>query len=242
MRFGTGKALCALVVLAAAVVLAPAGATAASQGVSTSVWTAHVRAAAAASSVSVLTVSDARGIDNRISAHIAPSGRLVLTAPEGLGDPDGSGSQCTLDNAKPGEQSAQQVSCAPGYIGAIVGDLGDGNDVFDADAALTVYVGVSIDGQRRPLAGGTGRDRLVGGAARDLLEGGSGPDSLVGAGEADTLAGGPGGDNLSGGGGADALLGLGGRDRLNGGNAKDTCQGGADTDLGKNCEVSRGIP
>ena len=71
--------------------------------------------------MNVLTVNDYRGIDNRISVFTGPTGRLVLTAPEGLGDPDGSGSACALDNAKPGESTAQQVSCAPGYIGAIVG-------------------------------------------------------------------------------------------------------------------------
>jgi Ca2+-binding RTX toxin-like protein len=242
MRFGTGKALWALVVVAAAAVLAPAGAAAASEGVSTSVWTVHGSGASAAVSLNVLTLNDQRRIDNRISAKIAPTGRLVLTAPEGLGDPDGSGSNCDLDNAKPGESSAQEVSCAPGYIGAIVGDLNVGNDVFDADPALTVYVGALIDGQRRSLGGGPGHDRLVGGAAADLLDGGVGPDSIVGGGDRDFLIGGPGADNLSGGGGGDVLLGLAGADKLNGGAAKDVCKGGEAVDTGKSCETTRGIP
>src|SRR4029450_10536743 len=101
------------------------------------------------------------------SAYIAPTGRLVLTAPEGLGDPDGSGANCDLDNAKPGQWSAQQVSCAPGYIGAIVGDLNGGNDTFTADGGLTVYVGAVIDGELRPLSPGTRPRRLVGGGAED---------------------------------------------------------------------------
>ena len=98
-----------------------------------------------------MTVNDYRGIDNRISVFTPPTGRLALTAPEGLGDPDGSGSACSLDNAKPGESTAQEVSCVPGYIGAIVGDLGGGNDTFDADPSLPVT------DRRRDRRPGSGR-------------------------------------------------------------------------------------
>jgi len=242
MAIGTGKRLALGATLAIAAGATPAAATAAQPGVSASVWTLHARSASAAPSVNVLTINDERRIDNRISAYIAPTGRLVLTAPEGLGDPDGSGANCDLDNAKPGQSSAQQVSCAPGYIGAIVGDLNGGNDTFTADGGLTVYVGAVIDGERRPLSAGPGRDRLVGGAATDLLEGAGGPDSIVGGAGQDVLVGGPGADNLSGGPGSDVLLGLGGSDKLNGGGARDLCRGGGGTDSGKNCEVARGIP
>jgi hypothetical protein len=242
MSSGRGKALSALATLAIAASAAPSAAAATQPGVASAVWTLHGRGASAAASVNVLTINDQRRIDNRISAYLGPTGRLVLTAPEGLGDPDGSGTNCSLDNAKPGEASAQQVSCAPGYIGAIVGDLDMGNDTFDADPALSVFVGAVVDGQRRPLAGGPGRDRLVGGAAQDLLDGGGGPDSIVGGADEDVLVGGPGADNLSGLGGSDVLLGLGGRDRLNGGSSRDLCRGGAGTDSGKSCEVARGIP
>jgi Ca2+-binding RTX toxin-like protein len=220
---GTGKALRLLVLLALGAAALPAAASA-KPGVATSVWTMHGSGATASSSVNLLTVNDGRGIDNRITAFIGTGGRLTLGAPEGLGDPDGSGSNCRLDNAKPGDSTAQQVSCAPGYIGAIVGDLGGGNDTFNADSGLGVPVGAVIDGQRRALAGGPDRDRIVGGAAGDLLAGGAGPDSLSGAG------------------GTDLLLGGAGHDKLYGGAGRDKCKGNAGSDIGKACEISRSIP
>ena len=182
------------------------------------------RGATAAAAVNVLTLSDQRGVDNRITAALGSTGRLVLSAPEGLGDPDGSGDHCVLDSAKPSESTAQQVSCDPGYIGAIVGDLGGGADTFASDTQLAVMVGVTVDGQPRPLAGGTGRDRLVGGALPDLLSGGAGAD------------------NLSGGAGTDQLLGGAGADRLNGGAAQDLCRGAGGVDVGRACETIRSIP
>ena len=177
-------------------------------------------------SMNVLTLNDYRA---STTGSASSPGRPVassLTAPEGLGDPDGSGSACALDNAKPGESTAPQVSCAPGYIGAIVGDLGRGSDTFDADPGLPVMIGAVIDGQPRPLEGGPGRDRLVGGAMADLLEGDGGADSLAGGGGQDRMIGGPGADNLSGGGAADWLVGGGGPDKLSGGGGKDLCKGG----------------
>jgi hypothetical protein len=219
---GCGKKA-GLVVLLALAAAAPAAA-AARPGVETSVRTADGAVASAMSASNLLTLNDERGIDNRIVAYIAPSGRLVLAAPEGLGDPDGSGSNCKLDDAKPGESTAVHVSCAPGYIGAIVGDLGGGNDTFTADSTLGVSVGGMIDGQRRALAGGPGRDRLVGGSAPDLLAGGAGPDSMFGNG------------------GPDLLLGGGGPDKLHGGRGQDKCKGNAGSDVGKSCEISRSIP
>jgi Ca2+-binding RTX toxin-like protein len=220
---GTGKTLRLFVLLALAAAALPTAASA-KPGVAASVWTVHAGGATTSSSVNLLTVNDGRGIDNRITAFIGASGRLTLTAPEGLGDPDGSGPNCRLDNAKPGETTAQQVSCASGYIGAIVGDLGLGNDTFNADSALPVSVGAVIDGQRRALAGGPGRDRILGGAAADLLAGGAGPDALSGAG------------------GPDLLLGGAGRDKLFGGTGRDKCKGNAGSDTGKACEISRSIP
>jgi hypothetical protein len=238
----TGKKLAPLAILAIAAALGPQAAAASKPGMTASVWTVHGHGASAAASVNVLTLSDQRRIDNRISAYIGPTGRLVLTAPEGLGDPDGTGDNCSLDNAKPAQPSAQEVSCAPGYIGAIVGDLGGGSDTFDADPALTVYVGAVVDGMRRPVEGGPGRDRLVGGAAPDLLEGVGGQDSIAGGAGEDFLIGGRGADNLSGGTGNDILLGLGGPDKINGGGGKDLCRGGGDFDIAKSCETARGIP
>src|SRR4030095_2494279 len=103
MRSGTRKSLPRGAPLAIAAGGTPAAATAAQPGVSASVWTLHARSASAAPSVNVLTTTAQRRIDNRIAPYIAPTGRLVLTAPEGLSDPDGSGANCDLDNAKLGE-------------------------------------------------------------------------------------------------------------------------------------------
>jgi hypothetical protein len=221
MKLGRGKTICGLGMLVAA---AAPGAASAQPGVSDSVWTVHGHGASASTGINVLTVNDQRRIDNRISAYIGADGRLVLTAPEGLGDPDGSGASCSLDNGKPSETSATEVSCAAGYIGAIVGDLGGGADTFDADPALSVMVGAVVNGVPRPLAGGPGRDRLIGGALPDLLYGAGGPDSLVG------------------GGGNDVLVGAAGTDRLIGGAGRDTCRGQGGTDSGKTCELIRSIP
>ena len=224
MKLGSVKAVLVLCALAAAAAAAPAAASA-RPGLSDAVWTIHGHSATAAASINVLTLNDQRRIDNRITAYVGSDGRLVLTAPEGLGDPDGSGDNCQLDNAaKPTEASATEVSCAAGYIGAIVGDLAKGSDTFDADPGLNVMVGAVIDGQPRPLMGGPGRDRLVGGALTDLLVGGGGPDSLIG------------------GAGNDVLMGSSGADKLIGGGGKDLCRGAGGTDTAKGCELTRGIP
>src|SRR5436190_17576283 len=130
---GTRKTFAALATLAVAASFLPQAATAAPPALTAAVRTVHGSGASAATSLNVLTLNDQRRIDNRISAWVGPTGRLVLSAPEGLGDPDGTGSNCGLDNAKPAESSAQEVSCAPGYIGVIAGDLNRGSDTFDAD-------------------------------------------------------------------------------------------------------------
>jgi hypothetical protein len=240
MRLGTGKVLGIFLLLAAGSAFAPVAASA-RPGVDASVGVIQRSGATASVAINLLTLYDQQAIDNRIAAFIAPNGRLTLTAPEGLGDPDGKGSNCSLDNAQPGQSNAEQVSCASGYIGAIVGDLGGGNDTFVADLTLPVMVGGVIDGQRRPLAGGPGRDRLIGGALTDLLDGGPGNDSEYGNGEKDVLVGGRGSDGLYGGGGNDALFGGPGADRLSGNAGRDLCKGGSDRDRGKGCEVSQSI-
>lgn len=206
------------------------------------VLAAHDRGATSSASMNVLTLNDYRGVDNRISVFRGPSGRLTITAPEGLSDPDGGGSACALDNAKAGEATAPEVSCVPGYIGAIVGDLGRGSDTFDADPSLPVMIGSVIDGQTRSLAGGLGRDRLVGGAVADLLAGGGGTDSVASGGGQDQIIGGSGADNLSGGAAGDRLGGGGGPDKLSGGAGRDLCRGGGGFDAAKSCESARGIP
>jgi hypothetical protein len=241
MRLPAAKTVGLLAVLAVTAAIPPAAASA-HGGVTTSVWTVRGHGATSSASMNVMTLNDFRGIDNRISVFTGPTDRLTLTAPEGLGDPDGSGAACALDNAKPSESTAQEVSCAPGYIGAIVGDLGRGSDTFDADPTFPVMVGGLIDGQSRPLDGGPGRDRLIGGAVGDLLEGDGGPDSIAGGGGQDQLIGGPGADNLSGGAAADWLVGGGGPDKLSGGGSRDTCRGSGGFDAAKGCEIARGIP
>ena len=238
MRVGAGRTLGIVALLA----LGAPTAAAASPGLSASVRAVHGHGATAAAPVNVLTLGDQRGIDNRVNVFADQAGRLTLTAPEGLGDPDGSGASCSLDNAKADEASATQVSCAPGYIGAIVGDLGGGNDSFDADPALGVLIGTVIDGVSRPLSGGPGRDRLVGGALADLLGGAGGGDALIGSSGEDLLIGGAGPDNLAGGAANDVLLGGGGQDKLNGGGGRDLCRGAGGFDSGRGCELARSIP
>jgi Ca2+-binding RTX toxin-like protein len=191
--------------------------------------------ARAAAIANVLTLN-APDVNNRITAYTAPSGRLILSSPEGFNNPPPTPSgQCTQD-------SATQVSCDPGYIGAIVGDLGGGEDSFDGRGLIDVHVGDVAAGQRRPLRGGAGRDRIAGGGGPDLLDGAGGGDSLIGAGGEDLLGGGADRDHLAGGTAGDALFGGGGRDRLNGGPAKDGCNGGGGRDSGKGCEFRRSIP
>ena len=237
------RATAALTVVVALAAIAAASTDAAEHhAVTANVVTAQGRGASSSAAMNVLTLNDFRGVDNRISVFTAPSGRLTITAPEGLGDPDASGSACALDNAKPGELTAPEVSCAAGYIGAIVGELGRGSDTFDTDPSLPVVIGALIDGQARPLGGGPGRDRLVGGAWADLLIGGGGADSMAGGGGQDQLVGGSGADNLSGGGAGDWLSGGGGSDKLSGGGGRDVCRGGGGPDSAKSCETARGIP
>jgi len=226
----------------AALAVAVPSTASARAGVQAHVLNLHGRGASSAATMNVLTLNDMRGVDNRISVFTGSTGRLTITAPEGLGDPDGSGSSCSLDNAKPTDSTATEVSCVAGYIGAIVGDLGRGSDTLDVDPSLSVMIGALIDGESRPLAGGPGRDRLVGGGLADLLVGEGGGDSIAGGGGQDQLIGGPGADNLSGGGGGDWLSGASGPDKLNGGGGRDACKGGGGFDAAKSCETARGIP
>lgn len=232
-------ALVSPVVLALPAAAAPAGGGTA---LSTSVHASPGKGASASASMTYLTIDDLRAVDNRINVFLGPTGRLTLIAPEGLADPDGVGENCTLDNAQPGQLTATQISCAPGFVQLIVGDLGGGNDSFTATLDLTIPIGAVLDGTRRPLAGGTGDDRFVTGAGGDLLDGGADGDSLIGNGGEDLLAGGGGRDNLGGGGGRDGLYGGGGGDRLNGGGARDICNGGPGGDTGKSCDVFQSIP
>lgn len=89
------------------------------------------------------------------------------------------------------------------------------------------------------MAGGGGRDHLIGRGSDDTLHGEDGADRLRGHDGADVLSGGARGDRLwggwhddrlGGGGGHDALFGEEGRDLLRAGLGRDTLVGGTDAD------------
>ena len=172
-------------------------------------------ASAAAGSLNTLTITG-KPVDGRIVVFTAVTGRLTIQSPEGVNSPTGV-TQCTQD-------SPTQVSCDPGFIGAITAQLLEGNDIFKASRNLPVVFGVVIDGQHRPLDGGPGRDQIAGAAAADHLVGGQGQD------------------NISGNGNGDLLEGNAGRDKLKGGPGRDFCNGGAGTDIGKSCTATKQIP
>jgi hypothetical protein len=191
--------------------------------------------ARAAALANVLTLSST-DVNNRIAAFTAPSGRLTLSSPEGFNNPPPSPSgECVQD-------SPTQVSCNPGYITVILGDLGGGDDSFDGAGLIDVRTGDFAGGVRRPLSGGTGNDRIIGSGGPDVLDGAGGADALIGGGGEDILTGAAGRDRLSGGAAPDALYGGGGRDKLNGGRAKDGCSGGGGRDSAKSCEFLKSVP
>jgi Ca2+-binding RTX toxin-like protein len=232
---GRGKGLgAALLACALMLAIAPAARADAGAGGSTSLTTGQPPGARAADTLRIFTITGT-SLAARINAFIGPSGRLTVVSPEGITEPDGANPECTQDGPT-------QVSCLPGFIGAIAGDLKDGPDTFTAAPTLTVSIGIELAGVDHPLSGGAGRDNLSGGGFDDLLEGGAGVDSLLGNGRSDLLRGGPGRDSLGGGLGGDALYGGGGLDRLDGGAGRDLCNGGGGADIGLSCLVSKKIP
>ena len=234
MTIGAAKAA-ALLLSAFAALLAVAPAANAGMATSTSLTTVKRAGAHAAASLDVFTLAGAPQ-PNRISAVLDATGRLVLMSPEGIVAPSSPGNECH-------QESASQVSCAPGFVDAIAGDLGAGADSFSADPALTVAIGLNLPGPSdRPLLGGDGRDRLVGGAADDLILGGAGADTLSGEGGTDILRGEGGADNVFGGGAPDIVSGGAGPDKLNGGSGRDRCIGGGGIDRASSCAERRGVP
>jgi hypothetical protein len=226
-----------MLALAMGMLAAPgAGAERGDAGATAAVLSAGGSGARSAATTNVLTLN-APDVNNRISAFTDFStGRLVLTSPEGFNNPPPTPDmQCVQD-------SPTQISCEPGYIGVILGDLGGGDDTFAATGVIGVRIGDLSGGQRRPLSGGLGRDRIVGGSSADVIDGGTGDDSLVGAGDEDRASGGSGKDKLKGGGAQDALYGGGGPDKLDGGPRKDGCVGGGGRDSAKNCEFLKSVP
>jgi Ca2+-binding RTX toxin-like protein len=190
--------------------------------------------AQAADSLTIFTI-DGTAFPGRINAFIAPTGRLTLLSPEGINAPASPNGECAQD-------SPTQVSCIPGFVDVLAGDLKGGADTFTTAASLTTLVGATLVGPDSPLAGGSGRDRIIGGASSDLIEGGGGPDSLSGNGSSDLLRGGSGKDELSGGPFADALFGGGGSDDLDGGEGRDLCSGGGGRDRATDCTGVKKIP
>jgi RTX calcium-binding nonapeptide repeat (4 copies) len=167
----------------------------------------------------------------RIAVSIDPdSGELVLSDPAGIEPP---GAPCT----PPPEAATTEIRCPADAIGAIVGNLGEGNDRLTVASDVPVRIGARVSGRLRGLHGGPGADQLYGGAAGDALFGDAGGDRLLARGGADLLRGGLGADRLLAGPGADALFGAAGADRLNGGAGRDFCNGGAGPDGLRSCAL-----
>jgi Ca2+-binding RTX toxin-like protein len=236
MRYGTGKALWATL-LAMAMAMASLPAAAAAAGHTTWLGTGHPGLADGATTADSFTIFTVTGTASpgRISVYVGPSGRLTLVSPEGIAEPDGDAPECTQD-------TPTQVSCLPGFIDVVAGDLKAGADTFIAAPTIPTMIGADLVGPDSPLSGGGGRDRITGGLGNDLLDGGAGPDFLSGGGGSDVLRGGFGRDNLMGGAAPDALFGGSGADKLNGGAARDLCNGGGGPDLGISCDNAKKIP
>jgi Ca2+-binding RTX toxin-like protein len=227
-----------LVLLVAGVVAALGTAQMAGAGraqLSTALESASPAGLAASSADMNIFRVDGTATANNISAFADAGGRLVITSPEGIVEPDGPAPECVQD-------SPTQVSCVPNYIGAIRGDLGGGDDTFSAQTTLPILIGISLVSEERPMMGGTGNDRIVGGLGGDLITGGGGGDALLGFGGGDLIRGESGRDNLSGGGSSDHLMGGSGPDKMRGGAARDLCHGGGGVDTAKSCNVTRKVP
>ena len=232
MGKGLMVAACAL---GAAAIVAPASGDPGDGPLSTSLHQVKPRGGAGAAANTTIFVLTGTPSANTINAFGDSTGRLVVTSPEGIVEPDGPAPECVQD-------SPTQVSCMPGFIGALAGDLGAGNDTFSAQKSLRTLIGISLVSQERPLSGGLGNDRISGGLGGDLIRGGPGNDALLGFGGGDLIDGGTGRDRVSGGGASDILLGGPGRDKLHGGSGRDLCNGGGGFDTSESCNVTRKIP
>jgi Ca2+-binding RTX toxin-like protein len=225
-----------MLLAACAVVAAVPAATGADRGgLTSSLETAAPARGAHASADTTIFLVRGTPAMNTIIVTGDPTGRLVISSPEGIVEPDGDKPECVQD-------SPTQVSCMPGFIGAIAGDLGGGSDRFSAQSTLPTLIGISLVSEERPLAGGAGNDVVSGGLGGDLITGGSGRDALAGFGGGDLVRGDAGRDTVSGGGAADNLLGGSGPDKIHGGAGRDLCNGGGGTDAAKSCSATRKIP
>lgn len=225
-----------LLVVGALVAATHSGAAASGPAsLSSSLQRAQPTGGASAASDTTIFVLQGTALANNVSVFADSTGRLVITSPEGIIEPDGPAPECVQD-------SPTQVSCIAGYIGAIAGDLSGGSDSFSASSTLPTLIGISLVSEERPLIGGGGRDRIVGGLGGDLITGGGGQDALLGFGGGDLIRGDRGSDSLSGGGSSDNLMGGAGRDKLDGGAARDLCNGGGGIDTARSCNRTKKIP
>ncbi len=202
--------------------------------VSSSLTKIEPRGAHASASLIIFTL-DGTPFPRRISASVSSADRLTLVSPEGITAPSSPTNLCSQD-------SPTQVSCNPGSIGALAGDLGGGADFLTVDPALRIPIGIQLAGPDSPMLGGTEGDRIVGGSSADLIDGGAGVDSIDGSGSTDIVRGDAGKDRLNGGAGADAIYGEAGADKLNGGAGRDLCSGGGGRDRAKGCTILTKIP
>jgi Ca2+-binding RTX toxin-like protein len=232
---GRGRLALLAACAVAALAVTPAAAGVESVPLSSSLQSVRPAGFAGASASTNIFVLNGTPTANTINVFVDAASRLVVTSPEGIVAPAGEASQCVQD-------SPTQVSCAPGYIGAIAGDLGSGSDTFTAQWTLQALIGISLVTEERPLAGGPGNDRIVGGLGGDLVTGGPGQDTLLGFGGGDLIRGESGRDTLSGGGSSDNLMGGSGDDKLQGGASRDLCNGGGGVDTAKSCNVTRKVP
>lgn len=183
----------------------------------------------------ILTLNGTAASSSTTVTVDAATGELVVREASEVSSP---GDPCT---PAAGTQTTE-FRCPAGSIGAIVGDLGAGEDSFMVARDVPVLIGARVNGTRRPLRAGPGNDVIFGGAAGDLLYGAAGRDRLGGRGETDHLNGGPGADRLLGGAAGDLIFGAAGRDRLNGGPGRDLCNGGSGADRQRRCFVTRRVP
>ena len=191
---------------------------------------------ASGDTTTILTLTGIGSVSSKMTIAVDPAaGELVIREPAQLASP---GDPCTPAAGTP----TAEVRCPAGSIGAIVGNLGGGNDRLVTAADVNVFIGAFVESVIRPLRGGEGRDLLVGGARGDTLFGSASADEIRGRGGADFIDGGRGRDRLFGGAVGDILFGGAGIDRISGGPGRDLCAGGKGRDRGRGCFETASIP
>jgi Ca2+-binding RTX toxin-like protein len=129
------------------------------------------------------------------------NGNQLFYSPQGFPSPNAT---CT------NTPDINHMVCPPNYYGIIFGNLGPGNDLFQAATNVRILIGAETTEGKRFLKGGDRKDVIRGGAAADWIKGSAGKDKLYGRK---------------------------GKDHLDGGTGIDFCKGGGGTDLFRNCET-----